>query len=328
MIPASSDRFRVRPWSSEREVGPPDRDNQRFDLLISACGFEARSAHVHTTHAEWFDDTVAVTFPDRHELSYHANRAHFEDAGVSLLDLQDRDYSPWLQGLIFEQLAARGRALRIMIDISSLSRSRMAAAVETVTTLDPTFAVECVFAYSPSTFTPPPPPADMAICQPVSPYFAGFSAFPGEPPTLIVGVGYEPDRALGIAEYLEPGLTVIFRPVGIEPAFDSIVANSNALLYTRPGVRSRFVDYPLADPFALFASLESVVSSLQARRPTLVPMGPKPFALAALLAAALHLPDASVWRVSPGEAEQALEREALGPIVGISVDVPPRSGGA
>jgi hypothetical protein len=176
------------------------------------------------------------------------------------------------------------------------------------------------FVYTPSTFSAPQDDdSPISYCEPVTSAYTGWPVGSDLPTALICGLGYERDRALGVEEYLDAAASWMFFPIGPVPEFVPEVKNANAdLLEGFP--QDRLIYYDLSHPFNTFARLESLVSGLiDAYRPVVVPLGPKPFALASLLVGIAHSPHVSVWRVSAGQVEEPIDREPVGSLVGLTV---------
>ena len=266
-------------------------------------------------------ERASPPFSNRRDLSFGNNARYFSRFDKEIPPLSDDEYRGWLDQTLKEAVSSRTdeEALSVAFDVSSLSRGRIAAIVETLSESDFECNIHATFLYAPARFTEPPQPGEITICQPVSAFFAGFSLFPGRPPTAIVGLGYEVDRALGVVEYLESDDVIALRPNGVDTKFDRAVRNANETLMARPGQRLYIADYQVNDPFGLFVMTESIVDGLRDSRPTLVPMGPKILALVSLVVCAIHLPDAAVWRVSAGDAESPTEKVPQGSLTGLEL---------
>jgi hypothetical protein len=294
----------------------------RMDILISSCGYEARSRYVAEEFGSAFTAMSCASFNDRHVLSYDDNIDFFSGCGITPASVSDADMAPWF----LDQLAAVRESgdqenLSIAIDISSMSRTRLALVIESLLFLDLSCRTTVNFLYVPATYTDPVVPADISICGPVTPFFSGFSPMPGVGATLIVGLGYERHRALGVVEYLDPSAVIAFMPVGLDGRFDAEVESANQLLMSRPGGPPVTVQYRVENPYETFVMLESLLYRYEAARPTIVPMGPKLFALAGMLACAEHLPNAALWRVSAGISEDAEERHPLGQVILLPTEI-------
>lgn len=309
----------------EMSVSPWKEDAGKYDILVAALGFEARATFAAKRLSESATHKLAFAFAHRRLLNFDANRAWFERANFESIEAEDGpDFEVKAERALGGAIDAQsGRALRICVDISSFSRQRLAFLVAyLLRRVDRALDVD--FVYSPSTFAPPrhdDPP--ISFCAPVTNDYGGWPVGPELPTLLVCGLGYEPDRALGVAEYLDAAGSWLFFPSGPVKQFEPEVKKANAeLLDGFPP--ERVIHYDLAKPFNTFVLLESLVSGLIDRaQPILVPLGPKPFALASLLVGIAHGPRVSVWRISAGQEENPIDREPEGIVVGLSVSVVP-----
>ena len=119
-------------------------------------------------------------------------------------------------------------------------------------------------------------------------HFEGWSADPSLPTRAIVGLGYEPGRAVGAIEFLEPSLIDFFIPKGFDPRYEECVRRSNDGLLASSDAVSSFA-YTLREPHRLMTRLLSVVEggARAGYRPLLLPLGPKIYAAGAFVASAL-----------------------------------------
>jgi len=144
--------------------------------------------------------------------------------------------------------------------------------------------------------------------------FAGLS-FPHRATALVVGLGYDPGRALGIHEELDPNVVASFvaRPaVDVRYERSTLEANRDFLELVDEALR---FEYPILDFLTTFQRLDGICRGLSAEAGTvLVPLGPKIFALASFLVAARQR-EVSVWRVSAGTRADPVDRAAAGPVV-------------
>ena len=167
------------------------------------------------------------------------------------------------------------------------------------------------FAYTGAEFCPPAneyPPN--RVVAPVA-GFAG-NTLPDKPTALIMGLGYDKDRAIGLKDHLDPQLTVLFYA---DPASDDRfmphVLNANKDLINEVGEDCLFT-YPFTDGAATFRFLESVCKGLTHEwRVVLCSLGPKNFGLCSFLVASL-LRDVSIWRVSADLHEVPFDHKPIG----------------
>lgn len=286
-----------------------------FDALIASIGFENRARYFCQNHRIHATKKIAYAFTDRNAIGFEKNVAFFDSNGFTIDSLESIDFPIRLYQELDSVASAKEGELRICVDISSMSRSRMANIVEVALMCASKRSVIVDFVYCVATYSPPPTePTFIEIAGPVTPFFAGWTTRPEAPTCAIFGVGYEPDRVIGAIEYLEPGPIRAFVPVGTDPRFlDAVIAVNQPLWDEISKEHQTF--YKLSEPFNTFVRLESLLYSVkQEYRPILVPFGPKIFTIICLLSAVSHYPSVAVWRVSGGAGIDPVDCEASGEV--------------
>lgn len=316
--------LRIRPFPATT-VG--ELANADYDGVLASLGFERRSRDIPAA-MESPANAVAVPFEDRHEESYAENKKWFDNhPDWDQPELaNESDYFGFVDGWLRERVVAAGGHARVAVDVSSTSRPRMAAVVEAILNLPVETRLDVDFLYAPAVFEEPsdedePPVIDVA---PVSGYFAGWWNALEDPLYAIIGLGYELERASSAINTLEPETTEVYVAYGSDARYLKAVRNSNRGLITTKGVRREEVLYDVSDPFSCFRQLEASISRLEKeKRVALVPLGPKIFAVCAILAAGIHLDRAQVIRVSAGERQRAINRKGDGHLYGLTVALSP-----
>jgi hypothetical protein len=280
-------------------------EDSEYDVLLAALGYEARARLVPSLLTERAVVRLASGFPDQHELSFQENRRWFLASGFdtrieSVAGLRRRLTS------CLRNASATG-TIDLAVDISSLTRSRIGTIAAVCAEVG---NIKCDFWYMPARYeTSDPSRVPVLSSEPAIPEFAGWSTHPERPVALILGLGYELDKAVGALEYFEPGAVWAFAPSGIDDRYDRDMERANRLLFeTQPAPTQ--VYYDVSDPFDCFVHLESLAAGLRVDYRTLiVPFGPKIFALVSMVVAQLHDPAVGVWRLSSGAMEQARDRQ-------------------
>ncbi len=285
----------------------------RYDVFLSALGFEERCIHAAKEYGSLADRKIAGGFEDRHVLAFRSNQDWLLANGFEV-----HPSMASLSGSFSAVMEHDDSISSAMIDVSSMTRPMIAEVLRELVRVRSGVRVD--FVYSPAQFTSPvgmPPPQTSS--QPVSPRLAGWSMPPDLPLAAIIGVGYEYGRALGILEYLEPQSAWLFKPQGVDDSYDAAVDRVNTRLLDLVPL-SQQIDYLVANPFNCFERLEALVYGLNGlARPLIAPFGPKLFSLVSMLVAELHFPSVTVWRVSGGASEVPLPHPALGPIYRLPV---------
>lgn len=294
-----------------------DLGTAEYDLVIVSCGYEARSRFICESLGLGGSRVKCYGFKDQRLLSYSDNIAFFSKRMVDVSHVNDDDYSKQMRRdiLSIARPSTEG-TIRILVDISSMPRSRIAHTLAILSKLQLSTPIEACFCYALAEYSPAPKsPTTISFAGPVMDYFAGWGPEPSRPIAAIVGLGYEPDKVLGALEFLESYFVGIWIPKGPDSRFLTDVATANKTLLDDVSSDSVFYYDPL-NPFALFVHLESLCYGLvsDAHRPVFIPFGPKIFSLVCLLVSLHFRKEASVWRISSENAEEAVDRRANGVI--------------
>ncbi len=297
-----------------------------YDSALASVGYEKRSRQI----PEVLTVTgAAIPFRDKQELEFKRNLEFFREKDWNLLGAEDVDcyskVSTWLNELLQDDR----RPFRVAIDVSSMSRDRIADVVEALFDLPIDIELDVDFLYTPAVFQPPPPEdaqPPVFDVAPVSAYFAGWWNALDKPLYAIVGLGYELERAASALDVLEPEATQIYTPLGTDGRSLEAVREANQGLIDAPSLEDHEIVYEVADPFTCFRRLEASVARLvDGHRIAMVPLGPKIFSLIATLTAALHPVTTQVIRVSAGRRQGAVAQESDGTLYGLTLSLRPPS---
>lgn len=289
---------------------------KEYDLIVTASGYESRARFV----AEWIGSQVdsscsciVLSFEEHlNESARPQNDAVFKRLGYKSFLCRGRSDEEVYRVVAsaFENL--RGiREPRVLVDISSMTRAWYGAIVRSLLALHLGCSANVYFTYTSAEFVAPPddyPPN--RIVGPV----AGFTGntLPTKPTALVLGLGYDKDRAIGLKDQLDPQLTILFYA---DPAGDSRyvphVREVNSALFNEVNDECIFA-YPFVDASASFRLLESLCNGMTHDwRVVLCSLGPKVFGLYCFLVAALNR-DISIWRVTADLHEVPFDHKACG----------------
>jgi hypothetical protein len=291
-----------------------------YDAVIAALGYEKRSAFIPTLLAPDTRERFACGFGVQHVLSYAENLRDLTEAGYDITEVQDREFRAWVVSILDQLASVSSVHASVAVDISSVSRLRLAILVDCIRTFVRIRRLKVDFLYAPAKYSPPA--EDDSPNQhvgPVLPSYAGWTDEPEAPVTAVVGLGYEEDRALGAVERIDPDETWCFLPTSGEAEYTPALLRANEeLIASVP--EGRLLEYVVESPFDCFTRLESLAfRKSHSSRVVLIPFGPKSFTLCALLVAGVH-PEIAVWRVSAGARQVPVQREPTGLVVGISAE--------
>jgi len=302
----------------------PGTQRPTFDLVVAACGYESRARFLLEHEGIRGSKNYALEFGDRRELAFDANYQFFRSAGVVCTGVSDDGVSAWMAQAVARVSKPRADGIvRVFVDISSQSRARLAGIVEGLELAGKSCCVEVVFGYALGAYSAPNESIvpNLSI-GPVSPRFAGWSLHPELPCALVVGLGYEEQRAMGAVEFLEPTDVWALQPRSQIDEYTDALERANAELLTSISGRHH-VAYAVEDPNHTFAILNSLSLHLAGRaNVVLLPSGPKILALLSLLTALVQR-DIAVWRVTAGMAEVPADRRASGTNIFVEAEFSP-----
>jgi hypothetical protein len=281
-----------------------------YDLMVVACGYEQRATFLLRQFEGEAKRTMVLDYGSKGLHSYDANRALLESVpSADWVDLNGPTPDFAIAALITGMAGGLddGLPLRVLFDVSSCSRSTMAN-VLTSLVIRSTRDVDLTCAYAVSGyFAPPDGELPSSISQPVIGDLSGWSSDLSKPPCAIIGLGFEPGRALGSIDYLEVPEVRLFVPKGPDARFHEAVVEANRLLIDE--ANASISSYDVLDPVDAFQKLESMTLGLLPRyRPIIIPLGPKIFAALSMLIALRLLPQVCIWRTSAGSGEDIADR--------------------
>lgn len=311
-------RIKVDAWAEAT-------DANNYDCIVATCGYESRASFFTRRYVGSGTRVIAYAYPHHKTLSYADNFTYFTRIGEVFEEPESRIGHHLAMELakLYTQVSLKRRehrAVRVALDISSMDRFRLSQLLRAISGLQ-NGLFEFDLVYSPAEFNPSLTGSEgrIVVNRPL-PTFGGWGRSPSVPLACVMGLGFEGELALAALETIEPGRTLLFRPRGIDPRYDERVIAANKYVL-RDGNESSF-EYDLTRPFELFQRVESLTSMLlESNRVVLVPMGPKLFALAALLTALAHPDAVSVWRVSADFDRSPEDRVAVGDVLGLRLTV-------
>ncbi|CAI8807748.1 hypothetical protein [Pseudomonas sp. IT-P291] len=260
----------------------------QFDLIVVYSCLESRSANVLNKLKGNAGKIFVIA--DQSNSSSHLTDIECESLHIF-------DVSGCLEAMRDVLLSLEG-AYKIAVDISCLPQAVMADVLHVISMSECGFQIEVVVLYSLAEFTLPSSLvyANESI-EPVHQYFAGWSSPETKPTSLVLGLGYEPNKAEGASEYFEPSDQWVFIPSSPIPEFLNEVHNNNSNLIKKTP-QDRTIEYNVADPEVTYGQIALVISSLAKKsNPVLLPFGPKIFFFLCLVQCLAH-PEVGVWRVT------------------------------
>ena len=293
-----------------------------YDLIFVTCGYEARASYLLSHFSGQAQHIAVLDYHCDGVHSYDTNKKLFMKQASSWIDLRGPEMATRISASVNERIAELGDSgtASIFVDVSSCSRSVLANLLLALASIERWRVVlTCGYAIS-EFYALPEGELPSNISEPVIGDLSGWSHDLSKPPCAIIGLGFEPGRALGSIDYLEVPEVRLFLPQGPDERFESSVLAANQLLMQEVGDPLR---YNILDPEDTFQKLGSLVGGLLPRfRPVIIPLGPKIFAVLSMLLALRLFPQICIWRTSAGSGEEMSDRQASGTVVTFEYELP------
>lgn len=262
-------------------------------LFIGCIGYENRSAF-YLKNSTSLDNAEKLIFDYKCSgiYSYGQNMDFIENAR------NVNNFSDFDEFLVFLQKVLKYKSSRIIFDITSFDRQKIASILKLI--FENRLTVDAVkIVYSLRKFVECKIKFEVVNSfSPVLPTFMGDTAFSQQGLSLIMGVGYEYGKVIGAIDTLEPTKTFCFRPTGTDPQFDECIDRAN-LNFNFLNEEDLVLKYDVCNAETLYFDIRRLVEFEKSSRSVLiVPMGPKIFAAISMLVALIYHPSVKVWRHS------------------------------
>lgn len=276
----------------------------KFDILIAVCGYETRARYIPIEVVDNVSTMIVLDYESEGVLAYDINKEELATAAhVDFISLKTALYISNFENRLasFLRNGTHDEKISVLFDISCASRKLISQIILCLDrTLRDRLDLCCAYAAS-EFFSPPSDELPSHISEPVVGELSGWSNDLSQPPCAVIGLGFEPGRAIGCLDYLEIPEVRLFQPFGPDLRFVEAVEKANNQLIQVAG-ESFLLPYSIMDPVDTYLKLESMVFGLQDNfRPVLIPLGPKIFAVCCIVLAIRNSPNICVWRTSSGE---------------------------
>lgn len=302
-------------------VFPVDNEvatNVEYDVCIWGLGYEIRSTESAKSVQRQNSKKLAIGYRRNREVfAYRQNLIFLQSIGCEILEADDRDDIDDMRvyerfgDIVDSEYATRGR-LKLLIDISVLNRARLSRLLWQALSLGEKIR-EIHIWYTQAEFEAP-----SKRIQPIrrlGPIFDTMVPFNGQlslPLLLIAGIGYEPEKALGLTSEIDPDELIVLQPESEDPRYNLAVKENNQDLFDLLSTDG-LLKYSVAKPFSCYYDLRALVrQKLNTRRVSFLPIGPKINVAVCILVAFEFLPSVTVWRASSLDEEVHLEKHPSG----------------
>ncbi len=288
-----------------------------IDLVIVSSGYEQRSTYLARKLIKQLEGATKICCgfnSNQDSIQRKRNDKWFEKLGYKYIEGSgDDDY--FMEGLLsktIKDVFLNNQSINILVDYSSMTSLWYASLLRCLVYNDFSSQINAYFSYSFAKYHPPAKQITQNIhVNPIDGY-SEFS-FPDKPTALIIGMGYEAERAYGLTEYFDADTFIFYNDNPKEGQFVKDVEKLNSeLIKTIPP--NKIYKYPINNLDYLERILYDLCKTLILNyRVIIAPCGPKPFTLISLLVS-LRLANVDVWRVSPGDTRNQITRIANGEI--------------
>jgi hypothetical protein len=294
--------------------------SNNFELGIFGLGYESRSVSAFEKYKSLIDNNIAVGY-DTHTncLHYQSNKTQF---GVGCEDVFEGNNTK-VFSKVHEFINTKDyiTPINCLIDITVMSRHRLATLICFLIDNLPLRSTITIV-YSLSSFVEPPEGVSpIRVVGEITEQLSGNLGNLSLPSSLVIGLGYEKDKALGVYNYLDSTYTFLFVPKSSEERFEAEVMKNNDSLF-RSTPKSNIFYYDVSAPYSTYLDLKSLILDISDfSRPLLIPLGPKILsALSVIIGKELH-PELPVWRASSEYNEVPTERPSSGTEISFTIDI-------
>ncbi len=284
-----------------------------YTLGIFASGYEARCSHVaRRLPSEMLDDVIVLGFARESDNATRLeNDAFFESRWGSVRRMGSGEDGPLLE-MLRERLAVSPSRVRILVDYSSMSRLWYTSILNWARLAAPADEVEVDFVYSAARYGPAVGSALLIDEISALPGCEGMGLQRGGG-VAVMGLGFHGYATEVVLEQLEPDVVHYFlADPGVDPAYLERVLSRNHAVMSDPKAGQE-LRLPVSSVEVAYSRLVSLIEPHRGlKNITLVPMGPKPHMLAAVLVA-MRFDEVACLRVS-GVRERPPKVEPTGSV--------------
>lgn len=292
----------------------------KYDLAIVGLGYESRAITACQKLDLPHNDIIAIGYNSHTDVfSYQKNKQYYTKIEAKLLEGSDTTVtSQFIELMENKQL---DNPINCFLDITVMSRYRLAFILSfLIDNLKKNSTI--TISYELSNFYDAP--NDLSPIRKIGPILDSLSGSLSDinlPSAIVLGLGYELGKGIGISNYLDTESTFLFIPQGKDSRFEeSVMLNNQPLISETPNNHKFF--YDITNPYKTYLELrETMTAILRCYRPVLVPLGPKIMAALSVILGKDFSPQLPVWRVSSEHIEEPIDRESSGNNILLTLDL-------
>lgn len=279
-----------------------------FDILLGSSGYEKRSSYLYDNFELNGSTKICLGFKSNKRLSRKENDKIYENLKFKLIEVNDNsiDELSLIFNDIFRSIAKS--SLRVLVDYSSMSTYMYFSILKYLSDCNLFEEAVVYFSYTPASYIKPKVLNTLKHNNPIQKVTN--IDFTDNKIALIVGLGYEKDKALGMYEYFQNHYDdmYLFYTNNKEYVSDIITNNQELISIIE---KNNIIKYEIANTSYLVVTLNSLIDYLSSHeyRVVIAPTGPKVFTLISLIISFFNS-KVSVYRSSEGNSENIQDKFA------------------
>lgn len=292
----------------------PNIPKTGIDYFICSSGFESRGPYFYLLNESKLVGSrkICFRFPDRKELSRPANDKTFEEHKFEFIDITSQSIEDYL--ILYHSLfiSTTSKVINVVVDFSCMTTTIYASLLKYFFSLTDTFIEASIyFSYTTALFAEPSTTEPLVYNHPISIFDTLQTT--DKKIALIIGLGFEKDRALGLCQYFDNDKDDIYLFATIKTPtnkyFDSVIMSNQELF--KSVSPENIIYYDLDNVTHLISTFDSLVNYLinSNTRVVIAPIGPKQFTLVSLLINLFHN-EVTTYRFSHGDKGKPIDRKA------------------
>lgn len=298
-----------------RQIDPTNFQVERLDFFIASSGYESRANFQSEKFHSISQKKYVLGFDvEKVDPTRKKNDQFFENAGFIYYEVSGENLiSDLLNHILLdiETFISSDGLTHVYIDYSCMSRNWYSYLLYGFTLLQNNHRFRFYFGYSHAKYVCND--GNDTLNRIVKPLL-GFCdlSVPSKPTALIVGMGNEANRVLGLKEYFDAVPYLFYSDPSYNEKYGEEVEEVNGSIIAETKSENVF-KYPVNDLIYTEYILNNLCRTLENNyRIIIAPCGPKPFALLAMITSLkLDFP-VEVWRISPGSKVSKIDRVPTG----------------
>lgn len=281
----------------------------KYDLLIGASGYEKRGSYFFSHYNPISESKICLGFKNNKEGSREINDLIFQRNHFNIIEVNNNSTNDIIKILNDELSQHSGKEeLRILVDFSCMSTLMYASIFKYFNDVNQYKRVTIYFSYTQSVYSKPKNRSPLKHHSPIT--ILNNIELTDKKIALIIGLGYDRDKALGLYEYFQNDLTDMYLFMTSDNIFSKDVLANNLELISKLS-ENNIIKYDISNISYLISTLDSLVTYLLNNnfRVVISPTGPKIFALASLIIGMYHK-NVSIYRSSMGDTDDIVDKEA------------------